>query len=65
LNKEFILRLVVEDRGETLVVEGRNSTFSNSRNHQFQVWQNPNVFSRRLNNNYHLLMAQGKNFDNF
>jgi hypothetical protein len=29
-----------------LVVEGRKSTFSDSRNHKLQVWQNSNVFQR-------------------
>ncbi len=63
-SKENIQRLVVEDRGEALMVEGHRSTFGNSRNHRLQVQQNPNVFSGGLNNNYHCVMAQRRNSNN-
>ncbi len=46
-------------------MEGHRSTFGDSRNCRFQVRQNPNVFSRVLNNNYHCSMVQGRNSNNF
>lgn len=57
LSKEIVLRLVGEDCGKVLVVEGHNNIFGNSNNYWFQIGQNPNGFFRTLNNNDHHLMA--------
>lgn len=65
LNKDIVLRFIVEECGEMLGVEGHNNTFGDSKNHWFEVWQNPNVFFEGLNNNYHRPIAQRKNFNNF
>jgi hypothetical protein len=64
LSKETILRLIAKDRGKVLKVEGHRSTFGDSRNCRLQVQQNPNVFFGVLNN-YHCLMVQGRNSNNF
>ncbi len=65
LCKEIVLRFIAEACGEVLAVKGHKNTFGNSRNHWLQVWQNPNVFFKGLNNKYHRPMAQRKNFNNF
>ncbi len=44
LSKEIALRLVGKNYGKALAMEGHKSTFGDSRNRWFQIWQNPNVF---------------------